>query len=85
MAEKTVSDIIVEYLKENDFDGLYNDDCGCPINDLAPCNCEAIMTCIPGYEMECDCETACDPHIGPYKKNSHSRPRLRGDRLLRKT
>ena len=46
----TVKEIVEKYLKDNGFDGLYQDDiCGCLSNDLAPC-CESFITCCPGYK-----------------------------------
>ncbi len=33
----TVKEIIKEYLEQNGFDGLYNEDCGCHIDDLFCC------------------------------------------------
>ena len=52
---KDVNDIVKEYLKENEFDGLYNPDgeCACEINDLQPC-CENFSECRPGYIKTCD-------------------------------
>ena len=53
MPDKTVRDIITDYLRDNGFDGLYNDDleCGCSINDLVPCDSACDM-CRPGYRVE---------------------------------
>jgi hypothetical protein len=44
----TVREIIVDYLTQNGFDGLYNqyDDCGCQIKELMPC-CEPCGDCVP--------------------------------------
>ena len=51
---KNVREIVVEWLKENGYDGLYEPgcECGCFIDDLAPCDglCE---NCIPGYRVKC--------------------------------
>lgn len=64
----TVKEIMIEYLKANGYDGLFNrgGECGCQIDDLAPC-CESFEYCEPGYlhkcsecpsakEAECQCE-----------------------------
>jgi len=45
-----VKAIIREYLEDNGFDGLCGDQCGCKIDDLAPCDgCHSISECVPGY------------------------------------
>ena len=33
-----IGEIIVKYLKDNNFDGLYTDECSCTVNDLVPCS-----------------------------------------------
>ena len=65
----TVTEIVKKYLKENGYDGLYSEDCGCEVDDLAPC-CEYGMECESGYRLPCDPKTCtadgdCDFHIGP--------------------
>jgi hypothetical protein len=51
----TVKDIIEKYLRENGVEGgLAGEDCGCGIDDLAPC-CEPIPAeCVPAYRVVCD-------------------------------
>jgi hypothetical protein len=51
-----VKEIIVDYLKKNGFEGLYNADgeCGCLLEDLMPCG-EGGDYCEPGYKRPCDC------------------------------
>jgi len=44
-----VKEIIIEYLKDNGYDGLYCDDCGCIIDDLIPCDNDC-SHCVPGYK-----------------------------------
>ena len=44
----TVKTIVKTYLDENGFDGLYNDDCGCSLRDLMPCDYD-VSTCKPGH------------------------------------
>lgn len=48
-------DIVLRYLKENGYDGLFNDECGCVLDDLVPCSGESFGTCQPGYRVPCDC------------------------------
>ena len=68
---KTVKEIVIEYLENNGYDGLYADDCGCPIDDLFLYECGT--DCQPGYKTACDPDTCtldgdCDFHIGPEKE-----------------
>ena len=47
---KTVEEIVQEYLEENGFDGLYNSnaDCACKLDNLFVCD-EVGMHCRAGY------------------------------------
>ncbi len=45
----TVYEIVEKYLFDNDYDGLYTDDCGCLLDDLMPC-CSECYNCEPGYK-----------------------------------
>ena len=63
--------LVVAWLKENGYDGLYSPDlsCGCDIDDLMPCG-EPSSNCGPGYRVPCNeatCEVGggCDFHIAP--------------------
>ncbi len=44
----TVTEIVIKYLRENGFDGLCGDECGCGIEDLAPCQ-EGWSECVPAH------------------------------------
>lgn len=48
---KDVKDVLIEYLKENHFDGLFNadGDCACEICDLRPCDSD-FSECFPGHK-----------------------------------
>lgn len=59
----TVQSIVTAYLKEHGYDGLYDDECGCLIDDLAPCSNDP-MWCHPGYRVPCNCGHGCR-HVGP--------------------
>lgn len=48
----TIKDIILEYLTENKYDGLWKEDCGCTINDYMPCGGEYIDDCEPAYAVD---------------------------------
>lgn len=46
--EMTVFDIVVDYLKRHGYDGLCNEECGCPLEMLGPC--DGIQeSCQPAY------------------------------------
>ena len=71
----TVREIILEYLTTNGFDGLCTDECGCSVDDLAPCCSECVMDCVParkisvteanklGMEVDDDCEWIMVPAV----------------------
>jgi hypothetical protein len=44
-----VLEIIKLYLESNGFDGLTNDECGCGLDDLVPCESDCSMCC-PAYK-----------------------------------
>lgn len=53
----TVNEIIVRYLEDNGYDGLYCpfDPCGCYKDDLCPCgNLINLWECEPGYKCTLD-------------------------------
>ena|GEM_PF-3404563 len=51
-----VKQIIKNYLKENGFDGLCCNSCGCGLNKLFDCDGDGMEKCQPGYK-----------HTGPEK------------------
>ena len=61
---KSVFEIVWQYLEDNDYDGLYNpnDDCACSKDDLEPCS-QMSSECTCGYTQPCDCGDH-DYHIG---------------------
>ena len=46
-----VKEILIKYLKNHGYDGLFSEygDCGCDIEDLIPCD-EACHNCEAGYK-----------------------------------
>ena len=66
MSGKTVLEIVTEYLGANGFDGLwYDDECGCCVEDLAPCG-EINGQCRAGHNVN----TVDGWIIGPDKKDN---------------
>ena len=64
-----VEDIVINYLKDNGFDGLCTDGCGCVVNDLVPCG-GPFESCKPGYRVAgCTpaCGEGCDFHVTTVK------------------
>ncbi len=59
-----VKEIIVEYLKANNYDGLVQIDaeCGCELDDVFVCDYPS-GHCEPGYKMECKCGEDCGWHM----------------------
>lgn len=46
----TLKEIAAEYLRQNSFDGLCNDECGCQLAQLMPCDAPQ-ETCEPGFKI----------------------------------
>ena len=46
----TVKEIIKGWLIKNNYNGLYNEECGCFLYDLIPC-CENCADCIAGHTV----------------------------------
>lgn len=63
----TICEILKKWLKENGYDGLYWDGCGCAIGDLMPCG-EPNEDCSAGIFQPCNCGGGCDFHLGPKPK-----------------
>jgi len=54
MNNLTVLEIVELWLEEHGYDGLYTSNCGCPIDDLAPCAAEdgeRFLNCRAGYKQ----------------------------------
>ncbi len=65
-------EMVLAYLKEHGFGGLYHPDgdCACLVDDLIPCGGDWVGDCIAGYSVPCDgtCEDgSCDYHIAATK------------------
>lgn len=68
-----VTDIVREWLLAHGYEGLCSENCGCDVDDLAPCrgdNCFA--DCVPAYRVsDCgvpECECAGTLHYHPNKE-----------------
>ncbi len=61
----TVIKIIEEYLKKNNYSGLYDEygECGCQMSDLAPCG-DMQPDCKPGHKAFCTSECEHDEGMG---------------------
>jgi hypothetical protein len=69
---KEVGEIIKDWLRANDFDGLFNGwmECACNLDDMYPCG-EPQENCEAGWMTPCDgsCEFGnCDWHISLEKE-----------------
>lgn len=52
----TVEEIVEKYLRDNGFDGLCGDDCGCVVGDLFNFCDGCIGDCVPAYRVKSDCK-----------------------------
>lgn len=58
----TVKEIIEKHLKENGFDGLAGDECGCLLEDLVSCG-GPFDNCVPGIKIDCPtCDKTLNCH-----------------------
>ena len=71
----TVKEIVEAWLKTNGYGGLWSDECGCELSDLAPCGQMDESCCEAGYKVNCDenCnhDEPCDWHIQATKPTQH--------------
>jgi len=67
MSNPTVHEIIIDWLKNHGYDGLYAEDvdCGCELSDLIPCGFIQ-RDCRAGYKVMCsaDCDHGQTPKLG---------------------
>ena len=64
---KTAKEILIEWLNQNGYDGLYGDECGCFIDDLIPCG-DAFMNCRAGVKIKAyGTIDSCGPRTEPAK------------------
>ncbi|HDY90020.1 MAG TPA: hypothetical protein ENH82_18105 [bacterium] len=55
-----IREIVTEWLKNNGYDGLVNDDCGCNVSDLMLCD-EPSINCEAGHQRYCNgCKIECE-------------------------
>lgn len=62
-----IEDIIADWLKEHGYDGLYNEECACPLDDLYPCYGGPCYDCQAGYAGKVELEGEMVDGIGPEK------------------
>ena len=79
----TARDILRNWLKGNGYAGLAGNDCGCGLDDLAPCGCDP-LGCVPADLHKCDvdngqtCEYEQDCNgLGCYRPRTPSAPEPR--------
>ena len=47
-----IRQIVEQWLRANNYDGLCSEDCGCEVDDLMPCG-EYVNDCEAGYKVPC--------------------------------
>lgn len=53
MNGETIENIVKEYLRDNKFDGLFNEEkCACVLENLMPCGEPDVFYCAAGYRLE---------------------------------
>ncbi len=68
-----VKQIVEKWLRDNNYDGLTFEDCGCEVGDLIPCGLY-VVECMAGYKVPCpgpkDCpaDGDCGWHISTSKE-----------------
>jgi len=63
-----VKGIVEHWLRGNKYDGLCSEECGCYVDDLAPCG-QFGWDCEPGHVRSgCSCGENCDGEIWPGKR-----------------
>lgn len=67
-----LGEIVKDWLKKHGYSGLYNDDCGCSLAELMPCD-EPHPDCIAGYLIPCKPDGEWDFIVGPNKLKEESR------------
>ena len=64
-----VVDMVKSHLESNGYDGLYSDECGCELSDLAPCG-EIQGDCRAGYKRtlrtQGDADLYCEASVGDW-------------------
>jgi hypothetical protein len=62
-------EIITDWLRQNGYDGLFDECCACLLDDLIPCVNECALDCMAGYEIPCPDPENCD--YGNDKEHYH--------------
>ena len=67
MDNPAVAKMVEVWLRDNDYSGLWSEECGCEIDDLMPCG-EYNSDCQAGYKKDCtqECEHEDTYHTGDW-------------------
>ncbi len=61
----TVEEIVKQWLEANGYGGLYDEECGCSLDDLMPCGGEFAYRCRAGYVAKGEPGGGFDFIVGP--------------------
>ena len=60
-----VKEIVVKYLKENGYEGLFEPgECACLVDDLMPCEASSLLYCLPGILYPAEPESEFEYMVG---------------------
>lgn len=63
----SVEDILAKALIAEGYEGLCNDDCGCGLDNLAPCE-HMWLDCVAAYAWVCAADPACRAECSEYEE-----------------
>lgn len=72
-ANKTIKDIVEEWLRANNYSGLCDPDygCGCGLDDFMPCDEPNINECEAAFQVKCVCGNKIYSRVDEDTKECH--------------
>lgn len=79
-----IQTIVEQWLRDNGYDGLCSEACGCEVDDLMPCG-ELEMNCTAGYKIPCPGPESCQIGGGCPWHISETKPLKKKDSIFKET